>query len=65
MHRLLLAAALSLVAIPAFAQERTVRVISGYAAGGTGDLMARRSPNTSSRISAPVAWWRTVPAPMA
>ncbi|MEO3474532.1 tripartite tricarboxylate transporter substrate binding protein [Roseomonas sp. CAU 1739] len=41
MRRLLLAAALSLAALPALAQDRTVRVISGYAAGGTGDLMAR------------------------
>lgn len=41
MRRLLLAAALSLAAFPALAQDRTVRVISGFAAGGAGDLMAR------------------------
>lgn len=41
MRRLLLAAALSIAALPAMAQDRTVRVVSGYAAGGTGDLMAR------------------------
>ncbi|MEY4845148.1 MAG: hypothetical protein RL312_1429, partial [Pseudomonadota bacterium] len=42
MRRLLLAglAALALSS-HAMAQERTVRVISGFAAGGTGDLMAR------------------------
>lgn len=41
MRRLLLAAALSLAALPALAQDRTIRVISGFAAGGAGDLMAR------------------------
>lgn len=41
MRRLLLAAALSLIAMPALAQDRTIRVISGFAAGGAGDLMAR------------------------
>jgi tripartite-type tricarboxylate transporter receptor subunit TctC len=42
MRHLLLAglAALALSG-PALAQDRTVRVISGFAAGGTGDLMAR------------------------
>ncbi|MCA4918815.1 MAG: tripartite tricarboxylate transporter substrate binding protein, partial [Roseomonas sp.] len=42
MRRLLLAglAALTLSG-PALAQDRTVRVISGFAAGGAGDLMAR------------------------
>jgi len=42
MRRLLLAAvAASLLAFPAMAQERTVRIISGFAPGGTGDMMAR------------------------
>ncbi len=41
MRRLLLAAALSLATLPALAQDRTIRVISGFAAGGAGDLMAR------------------------
>lgn len=42
MRRILLAAvAAACLALPAVAQDRTVRVISGYAAGGTGDLMAR------------------------
>ena len=36
MRRLLLAAALSLAALPALAQDRTIRVISGFAAGGAG-----------------------------
>jgi len=38
---LLAAAAVVLFALPAAAQDRTVRVISGFAAGGAGDLMAR------------------------
>lgn len=42
MRRTLLgAAAAALLALPAMAQERTVRVISGFAPGGAGDLMAR------------------------
>ncbi|MBB5690288.1 tripartite tricarboxylate transporter substrate binding protein [Roseomonas alkaliterrae] len=42
MRRLLLAAvAASLLAFPAAAQERTIRIISGFAPGGAGDLMAR------------------------
>lgn len=41
MRRLLLAACAALLAFPALAQERTVRVISGFAPGGAGDLMAR------------------------
>jgi tripartite-type tricarboxylate transporter receptor subunit TctC len=42
MRRIMLTALLAVaLAAPALAQERTVRVISGYAAGGTGDLMAR------------------------
>lgn len=42
MRRTLLAAiAAACIALPAAAQDRTIRVISGYAAGGTGDLMAR------------------------
>lgn len=42
MRRTLLAAAAAvLFALPAAAQERTIRVISGFAAGGAGDLMAR------------------------
>lgn len=41
MRRLLLAACAALFAFPALAQERTVRVISGFAPGGAGDLMAR------------------------
>lgn len=42
MRRTILAAACAvLLALPAGAQERTVRVISGFAAGGAGDLMAR------------------------
>ncbi len=42
MRRLLLAACLAaLLACPAIAQDRTIRVISGFAAGGAGDLMAR------------------------
>ncbi|CAH0311253.1 tripartite tricarboxylate transporter substrate binding protein [Roseomonas sp. CECT 9278] len=41
MRRILLAAAAVFIAFPAAAQERTIRVISGFAAGGAGDLMAR------------------------
>lgn len=41
MRRILLAAAAALIALPALAQDRTIRVISGFAAGGAGDLMAR------------------------
>lgn len=42
MRRILLAALMAAtLALPAMAQDRTIRVISGYAAGGTGDLMAR------------------------
>jgi tripartite-type tricarboxylate transporter receptor subunit TctC len=41
MRRILLAAAAALIALPAMAQDRTIRVISGFAAGGAGDLMAR------------------------
>lgn len=42
MRRRILTAAFAIVlALPAQAQERTVRVISGFAAGGAGDLMAR------------------------
>jgi tripartite-type tricarboxylate transporter receptor subunit TctC len=41
MRRALLAAAAVLLAFPALAQERTIRVISGFAPGGAGDLMAR------------------------
>lgn len=41
MRRLLLAACAALLGFPALAQERTVRVISGFAPGGAGDLMAR------------------------
>jgi tripartite-type tricarboxylate transporter receptor subunit TctC len=41
MRRALLAAAALLIALPAAAQDRTLRVISGFAAGGAGDLMAR------------------------
>lgn len=42
MRRVLLAAAAAaLLALPASAQDRTIRVISGFAAGGAGDLMAR------------------------
>lgn len=42
MRRLLLAAvAASLLAFPAAAQERAIRIISGFAPGGAGDLMAR------------------------
>ncbi|WP_198369953.1 Bug family tripartite tricarboxylate transporter substrate binding protein [Roseomonas rosulenta] len=41
MRRILLAAAAALIAFPALAQDRTIRVISGFAAGGAGDLMAR------------------------
>jgi tripartite-type tricarboxylate transporter receptor subunit TctC len=41
MRRILLAAAALLIALPAVAQDRTIRVISGFAAGGAGDLMAR------------------------
>ena len=41
MRRILLAAAAAFIAFPAMAQERTIRVISGFAAGGAGDLMAR------------------------
>jgi tripartite-type tricarboxylate transporter receptor subunit TctC len=41
MRRILLAAAAVFIAFPALAQERTIRVISGFAPGGAGDLMAR------------------------
>jgi tripartite-type tricarboxylate transporter receptor subunit TctC len=41
MRRILLAAAAAFIAFPAMAQDRTIRVISGFAAGGAGDLMAR------------------------
>lgn len=41
MRRILLAACAALLALPAAAQDRTIRVISGFAAGGAGDLMAR------------------------
>jgi tripartite-type tricarboxylate transporter receptor subunit TctC len=42
MRHTILAAMLAVgLAMPAAAQDRTIRVISGYAAGGTGDLMAR------------------------
>jgi len=42
MRRVILAAlAAALLALPASAQERTIRVISGFAPGGAGDLMAR------------------------
>ena len=42
MRRILLAAvAAACLALPAAAQDRTIRVISGFAAGGAGDLMAR------------------------
>jgi tripartite-type tricarboxylate transporter receptor subunit TctC len=41
MRRILLAAAAALIAFPALAQDRTIRVISGFAPGGAGDLMAR------------------------
>ncbi|BDG73211.1 Bug family tripartite tricarboxylate transporter substrate binding protein [Roseomonas fluvialis] len=41
MRRILLAAVAAFIAFPAMAQDRTVRVISGFAAGGAGDLMAR------------------------
>lgn len=42
MRRLLLAAVAAVaIALPASAQDRTIRVISGFAAGGAGDLMAR------------------------
>jgi tripartite-type tricarboxylate transporter receptor subunit TctC len=41
MRRILLAAAAAFIAFPALAQDRTIRVISGFAAGGAGDLMAR------------------------
>ncbi len=41
MRRILLAAVAAFIAFPALAQDRTIRVISGFAAGGAGDLMAR------------------------
>jgi tripartite-type tricarboxylate transporter receptor subunit TctC len=42
MRRVLLAAVAAVAfALPAAAQDRTIRVISGFAAGGAGDLMAR------------------------
>lgn len=41
MRRALVLALTTLLAMPALAQERTVRVIAGFAAGGTGDLVAR------------------------
>ncbi len=42
MRRVLLAAVAAVAfVLPAAAQDRTIRVISGFAAGGAGDLMAR------------------------
>ena len=49
---LLLGAAL---AGPAMAQERTIRLVSGFAAGGASDLVARLAAEAIGRCSAP-AW---------
>jgi len=50
MRRMLILGFMALLALPANAQERTVRVIVGFAAGGAGDLVGRLAADSIGPI---------------
>ena len=63
-RRFTLAAALLMAAtaLPAMAQDRTVRILSGASAGGSSDFATRLLADAWGRSSGFASWWRTAPA---